>query len=58
MFRERNNTFPNFVDEVRRKLRTPTARNRQFGQMTLVLGGNLVMLGCKCGGACTMHGRQ
>lgn len=49
MFRERNNTLPAFIDEIRRKIRTPTARNRQFGQLILVLGGTLTLTACKFG---------
>ncbi len=48
MFRERNNTLPSFIHEVRRKIQTPTARNRQFGQFILVLGGVVTLTGCKC----------
>lgn len=48
MFRERNNILHHFIDKVRRKIRKPTARNRQFGQMILsVLGGRLTPTGCK-----------
>ncbi|KAM3567454.1 hypothetical protein VYU27_010400, partial [Nannochloropsis oceanica] len=47
MFRERNNTLPSFIDEIRRKIRTPTARNRQFGQLILVLGGTITLTACR-----------
>jgi len=47
MFRERNNTLPSFLDEIQRKIRTPSARNRQCGQLFLVLGGTLTLTACK-----------
>lgn len=47
MFRERPNTAEGWLQEIEDTIRNPRTRNRNIGQLFLVLGGNIRFTGCK-----------